>query len=144
LVIKFCDLHQPHFAATAAFFFLSCKLQPRSRSRKIKSLARRSIQALPYNPQTATKWVDKAEKVRTHSPPRLALPASDISLRAGGKAKPLKQPKKADKGELDEEDQAFKAKQQADAKARKDMAEKAKGKGPLNAGQQGIKKSGKK
>jgi hypothetical protein len=31
-----------------------------------------------------------------------------------------------------------------DAKARKEMAEKAKGKGPLNAGQQGIKKSGKK
>ena len=32
----------------------------------------------------------------------------------------------------------------ADAKANKEMAEKAKGKGPLNAGQQGIKKSGKK
>lgn len=63
---------------------------------------------------------------------------------AGGKAKPLKAPKKADKGEMDEEEVAFKAKQQADAKARKDMAEKAKGKGPLNAGQQGIKKSGKK
>jgi hypothetical protein len=31
-----------------------------------------------------------------------------------------------------------------DAKANKEMAEKAKGKGPLNAGQQGIKKSGKK
>lgn len=31
-----------------------------------------------------------------------------------------------------------------DAKANKAMAEKAKGKGPLNAGQQGIKKSGKK
>jgi len=31
-----------------------------------------------------------------------------------------------------------------DAKANKDMAEKAKGKGPMNAGQQGIKKSGKK
>jgi len=31
-----------------------------------------------------------------------------------------------------------------DAKARKEMADKAKGKGPLNAGQQGIKKSGKK
>ena len=67
-----------------------------------------------------------------------------LNFFAGGKAKPLKQPKKADKGELDEEDQAFHAKQQADAKARKEMAEKAKGKGPLNAGQQGIKKSGKK
>jgi len=33
----------------------------------------------------------------------------------------------------------------ADAKARKEMADKAKGsKGPLNTGQQGIKKSGKK
>ena len=31
-----------------------------------------------------------------------------------------------------------------DAKANKEMAEKAKGKGPMNAGQQGIKKSGKK
>ncbi|KAI4214402.1 MAG: hypothetical protein LQ351_003155 [Letrouitia transgressa] len=63
--------------------------------------------------------------------------------RAGGKAKPLKAPKK-EKKELDEEDVAFKKKQQADAKAQKEMAEKAKGKGPMNAGQQGIKKSGKK
>lgn len=31
-----------------------------------------------------------------------------------------------------------------EAKANKDMAEKAKGKGPMNTGQQGIKKSGKK
>ena len=31
-----------------------------------------------------------------------------------------------------------------DAKANKEMAEKAKGKGPMNGGQQGIKKSGKK
>ena len=31
-----------------------------------------------------------------------------------------------------------------DAKAMKDMQEKAKGKGPMNAGNQGIKKSGKK
>lgn len=30
------------------------------------------------------------------------------------------------------------------AKANKEMAEKAKGKGPMNAGSQGIKKSGKK
>ncbi|KAJ9615070.1 Translation machinery-associated protein 7 [Cladophialophora chaetospira] len=63
--------------------------------------------------------------------------------RDGGKAKPLKAPKK-EKKEMDEEEVAFKAKQAADAKAKKDMAEKAKGKGPLNAGQQGIKKSGKK
>ncbi|OCL13216.1 hypothetical protein AOQ84DRAFT_226106 [Glonium stellatum] len=95
-----------------------------------------------------------------------------------------KKPKKQHKEE-DDEDKAFKAKQQAGpyfftitqpflsplhlespsfhiqpdvhiithtalpytlihAKARAEMAAKAKGKGPLNAGQQGIKKSGKK
>jgi len=63
--------------------------------------------------------------------------------REGGKAKPLKAPKKAAK-ELDEDDLAFREKQKADAKANKEMAEKAKGKGPMNAGSQGIKKSGKK
>jgi len=64
--------------------------------------------------------------------------------RAGGKAKPLKQPKK-EKKELDEEELAFKDKQRADAKAKADLAAKAKGsKGPLNTGSQGIKKSGKK
>ncbi|KAL8736967.1 MAG: hypothetical protein Q9181_002163 [Wetmoreana brouardii] len=65
------------------------------------------------------------------------------SDRAGGKAKPLKAPKK-EKKEMDEDDIAFKEKQKADAKANKEMAEKAKGKGPMNAGSQGIKKSGKK
>ncbi|KAI9714087.1 MAG: Translation machinery-associated protein 7 [Candelaria pacifica] len=63
--------------------------------------------------------------------------------RDGGKAKPLKAPKKVNK-ELDEDEVAFREKQKADAKANKEMAEKAKGKGPMNAGQQGIKKSGKK
>ena len=38
----------------------------------------------------------------------------------------------------------FEADLSLDAKANKEMAEKAKGKGPMNAGQQGIKKSGKK
>ncbi|RDA82870.1 hypothetical protein CP532_0392 [Ophiocordyceps camponoti-leonardi (nom. inval.)] len=76
----------------------------------------------------------------------------------GGKAKPLKQPKKADK-DLDEDDKAFLEKKRADClpttkvplltpqteeKARKEMAAKAGGKGPLNTGSQGIKKSGKK
>ncbi|KAL8919765.1 MAG: hypothetical protein Q9208_006631 [Pyrenodesmia sp. 3 TL-2023] len=73
------------------------------------------------------------------------------SDRAGGKAKPLKAPKK-EKKEMDEEDIAFQEKQKAEltvtvhpaAKANKEMAEKAKGKGPMNAGSQGIKKSGKK
>ncbi|KAG0649880.1 Translation machinery-associated 7 [Hyphodiscus hymeniophilus] len=64
--------------------------------------------------------------------------------RAGGKAKPLKQPKK-EKKELDDEDKAFQEKQRADAKAKADLAAKTKGsKGPLNTGSQGIKKSGKK
>ncbi|KAF3043177.1 hypothetical protein E8E12_007253 [Didymella heteroderae] len=55
-----------------------------------------------------------------------------------------KKPKKKPAGDLDEEDLAFKAKQQADKKAREEMAKKAGGKGPMNTGQQGIKKSGKK
>ncbi|KAJ5293990.1 hypothetical protein PENANT_c009G10351 [Penicillium antarcticum] len=64
--------------------------------------------------------------------------------REGGKVKPLKAAKK-DKKELDEDDIAHQAKLKADAKAKKDMMEAAKGKkGPLNTGQQGIKKSGKK
>ncbi|KAF2097693.1 hypothetical protein NA57DRAFT_76503 [Rhizodiscina lignyota] len=55
-----------------------------------------------------------------------------------------KKPKKA-KTDEDEDDKAFKAKQQADKKAAADMASKLSGKkGPLNTGQQGIKKSGKK
>jgi len=63
--------------------------------------------------------------------------------REGGKIKPLKGPKK-EKKDLDEDDMAFREKQRADAKAKKELSEKAKGKGPLNTGQQGIKKSGKK
>ncbi|KAL8678539.1 MAG: hypothetical protein Q9224_001661 [Gallowayella concinna] len=66
-----------------------------------------------------------------------------MSKLAGGKAKPLKAPKK-EKKEVDEDDLAFQEKQKAAAKANKEMAEKAKGKGPMNAGSQGIKKSGKK
>ncbi|KAF4553745.1 Hypothetical protein D9617_6g094770 [Elsinoe fawcettii] len=53
-----------------------------------------------------------------------------------------KKPKKAKAADEDEEDKAFKAKQQADKKAREEMAKKAQGKGPLSGG--GIKKSGKK
>lgn len=90
-------------------------------------------------------------------------------LSLGGKVKPLKAAKK-DKKDLDEDDLAFKEKQRAgtlpskfaalselkilvanifysestEAKAKKDMLDKAKGKGPLNTGSQGIKKSGKK
>ncbi|KAM7207161.1 Translation machinery associated TMA7 [Naviculisporaceae sp. PSN 640] len=63
--------------------------------------------------------------------------------REGGKAKPLKAPKKGPK-ELDEDDKAFLEKKRADEKARKELAAKAGGKGPLNTGTQGIKKSGKK
>ncbi|GAB7361923.1 hypothetical protein MBLNU230_g1961t1 [Neophaeotheca triangularis] len=53
-----------------------------------------------------------------------------------------KKPKKADKGEEDEEDKAFKLKQAADKKAREEMAKKAGGKGPF--GGAGLKKSAKK
>ncbi|KAL4885081.1 translation machinery associated TMA7 [Aspergillus karnatakaensis] len=63
--------------------------------------------------------------------------------REGGKVKPLKAAKK-EKKELDDDELAFKEKQRADAKAKKELADKAKGKGPLNTGAQGIKKSGKK
>ncbi|KAF4960636.1 hypothetical protein FGADI_805 [Fusarium gaditjirri] len=65
------------------------------------------------------------------------------SNREGGKAKPLKQAKKAQK-DLDDDDKAFLEKKRADEKARKELAAKAGGKGPLNTGGQGIKKSGKK
>lgn len=64
-----------------------------------------------------------------------------MSNRQGGKLKPLKQAKKKN-ADLDDEDLAFKAKQKADAQAKKEMAAKASGKGPLVGG--GIKKSGKK
>ncbi|KAJ5439916.1 Translation machinery-associated protein 7 [Penicillium daleae] len=64
--------------------------------------------------------------------------------REGGKAKPLKAAKK-EKKDLDEDELAFKEKQRADAAAKKALLESTKGKkGPLNTGQQGIKKSGKK
>ncbi|KAF9295140.1 coiled-coil domain-containing protein 72 [Linnemannia elongata] len=64
-----------------------------------------------------------------------------MSGRAGGKAKPLKAPKKK-VNELDEEDIAFQAKQKEQQAALKALKEKAAGKGPLVGG--GIKKSGKK
>ncbi|KAK4188434.1 translation machinery associated TMA7 [Podospora australis] len=63
--------------------------------------------------------------------------------RDGGKAKPLKAPKKQ-KAELDDEDKAFLEKKREQEKAKKELAAKAGGKGPLNTGAQGIKKSGKK
>ncbi|XP_065166852.1 translation machinery-associated protein 7 homolog [Atheta coriaria] len=64
-----------------------------------------------------------------------------MSGREGGKKKPLKAPKKADK-DLDEEDLAFKQKQKEAQKALADAKNKAGQKGPLVSG--GIKKSGKK
>ncbi|KAK9374633.1 translation machinery associated TMA7 [Lipomyces chichibuensis] len=64
-----------------------------------------------------------------------------MSGRQGGKAKPLKAPKKERK-EFDDEDKAFLDKKKAEAAARKDMAAKASKGGPLVTG--GIKKSGKK
>ncbi|KAH8922298.1 translation machinery associated TMA7 [Atractiella rhizophila] len=64
-----------------------------------------------------------------------------MSGRQGGKAKPLKAPKK-EKVEDDEETKAFKAKQKADQQAMKEAAGKVKDGKPLVGG--GIKKSGKK
>ncbi|ORY29315.1 translation machinery associated TMA7 [Naematelia encephala] len=61
--------------------------------------------------------------------------------RQGGKAKPLKAPKKQ-KQELDEDDLAFKEKMKKEAAEKKALAEKAAQKGPM--GGTGIKKSGKK
>nr|XP_019014708.1 uncharacterized protein I206_00794 [Kwoniella pini CBS 10737]OCF53489.1 hypothetical protein I206_00794 [Kwoniella pini CBS 10737] len=57
--------------------------------------------------------------------------------RQGGKAKPLKAPKKVSK-ELDEDDIAFKEKQKREAAELKALAAKAGGKGPM--GGAGIKK----
>ncbi|ORE07223.1 translation machinery associated TMA7 [Rhizopus microsporus var. microsporus] len=64
-----------------------------------------------------------------------------MSGRQGGKLKPLKKPKKQN-SDLDDEDLAFKKKQQEEAKRLKELQQKAAGKGPLLSG--GIKKSGKK
>ena len=64
-----------------------------------------------------------------------------MSGREGGKKKPLKAAKKADKN-LDDDDLALHAKQREEQKKLKEMATKAAGKGPLSGG--GIKKSGKK
>ncbi|PVH19120.1 translation machinery-associated protein 7 [Candidozyma haemuli] len=61
-----------------------------------------------------------------------------MSGRQGGKAKPLKAPKKKTQ-DFDDEDVAFKAKQKADAAAKKKLAEQAKKGGPMVGG--GIKKS---
>lgn len=55
--------------------------------------------------------------------------------------KPLKAAKKKS-ADMDDEDMAFKKKQQEEAKKLKEMQTKAAGKGPLVSG--GIKKSGKK
>ncbi|KAM9893715.1 hypothetical protein OXX69_011607, partial [Metschnikowia pulcherrima] len=63
-----------------------------------------------------------------------------MSGRQGGKAKPLKAAKKKTQ-DFDDEDLAFKAKQKADAAAKKAMADKAKKGGPMVGG--GIKKSAK-
>ncbi|EYC30106.1 hypothetical protein Y032_0005g2453 [Ancylostoma ceylanicum] len=66
--------------------------------------------------------------------------SSIMTGRQGGKAKPLKQPKKTEKA-LDEEDIEFKKKQLEEKKKLAELAAKAQ-KGPLGGG--GIKKSGKK
>ncbi|XP_030230057.1 translation machinery-associated protein 7 [Gadus morhua] len=64
-----------------------------------------------------------------------------MSVREGGKKKPLKAPKKQNK-DLDDEDMAFKQKQKDDAKAMDALKAKSFWKRTFNGG--GIKKSGKK
>ena len=83
----------------------------------------------------------------THPPEPSSRRLLTYPARIGGKAKPLKAPKK-DKKDLDEEDLAFKERQKkgsfpahhpqshpntgfSEAAERKALAEKAKGKGPL-------------
>lgn len=86
----------------------------------------------------------KLIKVKTFSEvftPTSSFSSPNMSGRQGGKAKPLKAPKKKQQ-DLDEDEIAFKEKQKADQKARQEMAGKAKKGGPLVGG--GIKKSGKK
>lgn len=60
---------------------------------------------------TISKWEVQTEQVSLRpSPPRFY---HSLMRSTGGKAKPLKQPKKAPKGEMDEEDKAFAEKQRA-------------------------------
>ncbi|CAH3163683.1 unnamed protein product [Pocillopora meandrina] len=66
---------------------------------------------------------------------------TDLQFFAGGKKKPLKQPKK-EKKELDEDEVAHQQKMKADKKALEQAKAKAAQKGPM--GGSGIKKSGKK
>ncbi|XP_065742058.1 translation machinery-associated protein 7-like [Phocoena phocoena] len=91
---------------------------------------------------------DTAERApRTKGVGRFILKRQDsnhlkIQLRSGregGKKKPLKQPKKQAK-EVDEENKAFKQKQEEEQKKLEELKAKAVGRGPLATG--GIKKSG--
>ncbi|KAL7921869.1 translation machinery associated TMA7 [Trichoderma austrokoningii] len=64
--------------------------------------------------------------------------------REGGKAKPLKAPKKQNK-EIDSDDERNRQRlKQEEADRKKMLADISGKKGPLNTGSQGIKKSGKK
>ncbi|RMB98908.1 hypothetical protein DUI87_24452 [Hirundo rustica rustica] len=65
-------------------------------------------------------------------PPVRPRPALTVSVFAGGKKKPLKQPKKQTK-DLDETDLAFKQKQKEEQKKLEEMKAKAAGKGPLDS-----------
>ncbi|KAI1866570.1 hypothetical protein JX265_007871 [Neoarthrinium moseri] len=79
----------------------------------------------------------------TQQPPTYKMGGANREGKSSGKVKPLKAAKK-EKKDLDEDDLAYLEKKRADEKARAEMAKNAKGKGPLNTGTQGIKKSGKK
>ncbi|KAF5128443.1 Translation machinery-associated protein 7 [Metarhizium anisopliae] len=83
------------------------------------------------------------EATRSSVPIAASNRGSNTSVRIGGKKKPDKAPKKAQK-DLDEDDMAFLEKKKQQQKELEAMKSKAGGKGPLNTGTQGIKKSGKK
>lgn len=64
-------------------------------------------------------------------------PIKSVPTNSGGKKKPLKAPKKAGTGDMDEQDMAFKQKQREEQKAMKDAAAKAV-KGPIGVGKNKI------
>jgi hypothetical protein len=126
-VLQRLRLHPPNSSATDPATLLSTLLYFR--------ILQRITPAAMGGQGREGKKLQVLSNLRTCSNPSKHHSA-DTMNRAGGKAKPLKAPKK-EKKDMDEDEIAFKAKQAADAKARKEMADKAKGKGPMNAGQQG-------
>merc|ERR1712142_352679 len=84
--------------------------------------------------------IENIRKLRRFNTPQKDSQAK-MSGREGGKKKPLKEAKKANK-DLDDDDIALKKKQQEEQKKLKEAAAAVKAGKPIGAG--GIKKSGKK